>query len=253
MRTRWLVRMILVGAIGWNLPAASSAQESPPIPSPPPILNAPPAPTPVASETIPPTEELSPAPQESSGRFHILPQRFRDRVLRLFGRGPSQQTETIVPPPPQVVNPPEGASSSVIQTGTAAPQPQPVPLPPPEVVNPPMGAPPLFVPHGETWASPPEPPITTVAPLPLRDPSMAWYPQPLSAPTNLSPNAPPSPARFHILPKGLRDTWLKCINGCGMGCYADRDTLGCGSCRQEFLFVFGSCRYFFGEGCVPDY
>jgi hypothetical protein len=90
--------------------------------------------------------------------------------------------------------------------------------------------------------------------LPYRDPGMAWRKMPISMPSDIPPPpAPPYPARYHLLPACLRIPLGPCLNNCGMGCYADRDTPGCGSCRQEFLFVFGSCRYFFGERCFPDY
>ena len=36
------------------------------------------------------------------------------------------------------------------------------------------------------------------------------------------------------------------------GCWATQDSLGCGSLRGEYLFIFGSCRQFFDEGCEKD-
>jgi hypothetical protein len=38
----------------------------------------------------------------------------------------------------------------------------------------------------------------------------------------------------------------------GPKCWAHHNYNSCGSCRSEFNFVFGSCRTFFGEACVPD-
>ncbi len=52
-----------------------------------------------------------------------------------------------------------------------------------------------------------------------------------------------------------------CANGtCGhkrglfgkkQGCDADMNGLGCGNFRTEATFLFGSCRAFFGESCLP--
>lgn len=369
MRTRWLLRILLAGAIGWTLPASAPAQDSPPVPLPPPVASAAAAnpavvihtnvPEPPASLNLsPPTlgigptappgpgamPEFVPEAPRASGRFHILPQSFRERIARRFGRGVSeapvqpadfpasastmiqvnpaivpatatgeptptvqqegftmpaefvpdapapsgrfhilpqswrdamsrrvgwdgavpQEQSTEMPAPGTTVEPPIGQGATPPSAGavvTASARPQTVPLGPPETLAPPAVANPPVDGFGllpfrapETWASPAEPPITSQPPLPLREPWMGWSKQPISQPLPLPPPpAPPYPARFHILPEGVRKTLGHCLNGCGMGCYADRDTPGCGSLRQEFLFVFGSCRYFFSEGCFPDY
>ena len=33
-------------------------------------------------------------------------------------------------------------------------------------------------------------------------------------------------------------------------CYADHNSVGCGSLKSECTFIFGSCRKFFGEPCL---
>ncbi|MCI0379265.1 MAG: hypothetical protein L0215_16775 [Gemmataceae bacterium] len=38
----------------------------------------------------------------------------------------------------------------------------------------------------------------------------------------------------------------------GIGCYAHHNELGCGSFCSEMTFIFGSCRTFFGEQCIPN-
>jgi hypothetical protein len=43
-----------------------------------------------------------------------------------------------------------------------------------------------------------------------------------------------------------------CLERYGYHCAADIRSMGCGSCKADFTFVFGSCRAFFGEGCVPQ-
>ena len=42
------------------------------------------------------------------------------------------------------------------------------------------------------------------------------------------------------------------LNSHGMGCASDFNNLGCGNFHSTFKFIFGSCRTFFGEPCVPD-
>jgi hypothetical protein len=37
-----------------------------------------------------------------------------------------------------------------------------------------------------------------------------------------------------------------------LGCAADFNNPGCGSCYSHLLFMFGSCRTFFGPGCYPN-
>jgi hypothetical protein len=44
---------------------------------------------------------------------------------------------------------------------------------------------------------------------------------------------------------------LGCMNSKGCGCMATHNTIGCTSCYAEYIFVFGSCREFFGDACVP--
>jgi hypothetical protein len=36
----------------------------------------------------------------------------------------------------------------------------------------------------------------------------------------------------------------------GLGCWATHESMGCGSCKAERIFMFGSCREFFGEPCL---
>jgi hypothetical protein len=50
--------------------------------------------------------------------------------------------------------------------------------------------------------------------------------------------------------------WLtRQIHGCmwshGVGCSANHNSNGCTSCYARWVFVFGSCRQFFGEPCIP--
>jgi hypothetical protein len=35
------------------------------------------------------------------------------------------------------------------------------------------------------------------------------------------------------------------------GCFATHNTVGCSSCWGDMMFIFGSCRTFFGEPCAP--
>ena len=42
------------------------------------------------------------------------------------------------------------------------------------------------------------------------------------------------------------------FNSHGMGCASNFNNLGCGNFCSEFKFIFGSCRTFFGQSCVPN-
>ena len=42
------------------------------------------------------------------------------------------------------------------------------------------------------------------------------------------------------------------LNNHGMACYSHHTQLGCGSFHSEFRFIFGSCRAFFMDPCVPN-
>jgi hypothetical protein len=42
------------------------------------------------------------------------------------------------------------------------------------------------------------------------------------------------------------------LNGHGYHCAATVRSYGCGSCKADCTFAFGSCRAFFGEPCYPD-
>jgi hypothetical protein len=42
------------------------------------------------------------------------------------------------------------------------------------------------------------------------------------------------------------------LNSHGMGCASNFNNLGCGNFCSEFKFVFGSCRTFFGQSCIPN-
>jgi hypothetical protein len=86
-------------------------------------------------------------------------------------------------------------------------------------------------------ATPPKPVVTEVRPpVPTR-----VTPEEL-----LAPDCPAAAADAVPKRRPIRD-WLA-----SHGCWADINTLGCGSLRQELRFIFGSCREFFGESCQPN-
>ena len=49
---------------------------------------------------------------------------------------------------------------------------------------------------------------------------------------------------------GTGNPILDCLNRHGLGCMATHESHGCGSCYSQVLFIFGSCRQFFGERCI---
>jgi hypothetical protein len=38
----------------------------------------------------------------------------------------------------------------------------------------------------------------------------------------------------------------------GLHCFAEINSLGCGSWKSDFQFVFGSCHTFYGQPCIPQ-
>jgi hypothetical protein len=46
--------------------------------------------------------------------------------------------------------------------------------------------------------------------------------------------------------------YQRLLNSHGMSCASNFDQAGCGNFWSEFRFVFGSCRTFFGQPCIPN-
>jgi hypothetical protein len=58
-----------------------------------------------------------------------------------------------------------------------------------------------------------------------------------------------NPAFVHKGP--VRDYVHECMHHLGVGCWSHHNMYTCSSFHSEFIFVFGSCRQFFGEPCLP--
>jgi len=93
----------------------------------------------------------------------------------------------------------------------------------------------LFIGVGTASALPP----TLVVPpfphpgYPVAPPAAPILGGPLAAPDNTPP--------------GLKG----CLNRHGLACVSHHSWFGCGNFRSEMTFIFGSCRTFFGQACVP--
>jgi hypothetical protein len=78
----------------------------------------------------------------------------------------------------------------------------------------------------------------------LADPSPAAVGESL-APSNpatpgcAAPEERPQPRRLHAFAQRLN-----------FRCWSNVHEMGCGSCRADTVFAFGSCRRFFGEPCL---
>src|SRR5262245_24664778 len=61
------------------------------------------------------------------------------------------------------------------------------------------------------------------------------------------------PANYPYLarpqPPRSESTLHRVLNGHGMACGVDWYSMPCGNFHYELNFVFGSCRYFFGDSC----
>ena len=108
--------------------------------------------------------------------------------------------------------------SALCAQETAAP-PVPYPQPPARVfpVEPPSG-----------YAPQPD-----VAPLPPILPGRQTFTQAYIVPPNPGPRQP------------LHDC-MRALNAC---CWSHLDYVGCGNCKSECTFIFGSCHAFYGEPC----
>jgi hypothetical protein len=51
--------------------------------------------------------------------------------------------------------------------------------------------------------------------------------------------------------QACKEAWVKCLNNKGLGCCATHNSFGCTSTYAQYTFIFGSCRQFFNEPCVP--
>lgn len=89
-----------------------------------------------------------------------------------------------------------------------------------------------------------QPPVQpSVQPVPVQPTPFYQTVPPDGVPEELAPALADAPARRRPL--------HECLNRCGLACYANHNQFGCGSLHSELTFIFGSCRTFFGETCVP--
>jgi hypothetical protein len=56
---------------------------------------------------------------------------------------------------------------------------------------------------------------------------------------------------LHTRPKPVQDYVHDCMHSHGVDCWSHHNSYTCGSFKSEWTFVFGSCREFFGEPCLP--
>ncbi len=56
---------------------------------------------------------------------------------------------------------------------------------------------------------------------------------------------------IHSRPRPIADCVHACMHAHGVGCWSHHNMYTCGSWKSECTFVFGSCREFFGEPCLP--
>jgi hypothetical protein len=98
----------------------------------------------------------------------------------------------------------------------------------------------------------------TPAPLPNAEPWAviefgAGTPRPASCPAAEPPAA--SHHSFcdwlHSRPRPIADHVHACMHAHGVGCWSHHNMYTCGSWKSECTFIFGSCREFFGEPCLP--
>src|SRR5262249_41663593 len=73
-------------------------------------------------------------------------------------------------------------------------------------------------------------------------------PQGINYPPTPMPRALPASVTQPEEPEQGVKAWLRKYRLC---CWSSHDSPGCGSFKAECTFIFGSCRKFYGEPCLP--
>jgi len=114
---------------------------------------------------------------------------------------------------------------------------------------------PALVPGGPMFVQPPlqyiSPEASSAAPSPLSNPLIVQVHPQFQSPPFIPPDAiaAPEPTVDDYPGKhGCVANWLHRHNFC---CYANVNSVGCGSLKSECTFIFGSCRAFYSEPCLP--
>ena len=75
-------------------------------------------------------------------------------------------------------------------------------------------------------------------------------------PSQTVPSAPgiimDAPGLEPLQPPPAPRPYQRLLNSHGLGCASNFNQVGCGNFWSEFRFVFGSCRTFFGQPCIPN-
>ena len=90
----------------------------------------------------------------------------------------------------------------------------------------------------------------------LQDPAQEIPIRPYAGPPNLYAATAPEPDLFEELKLGATGPQLKrwhpiynCYLKSPLYCAAHHNSVGCGSLKADYMFIFGSCRQFYGEPC----
>jgi hypothetical protein len=133
------------------------------------------------------------------------------------------------------------ASTLRAELPEAAPLPRAVAQLPPVIVPTPTPTP-VAVPVPTPTGIPPLPPAAGGGfDLAAYAPPSGYAPYP-GGPVWFPP--PPEPPRR---PQPIHD----CLRSLNIGCFATHNSVGCGSLKAECVYMFGSCRAFYGEPCLP--
>lgn len=107
----------------------------------------------------------------------------------------------------------------------------------------------LGVMAGVSRADGPPPPITVPStgpaleqPMPFGDPMVAGDMVPPGG-----PGGPEGPKKHRSFRECMHDYFTANIP---ILCWSHHNSVGCGNFKSEFVFIFGSCRSFYGEPCL---
>jgi hypothetical protein len=150
-----------------------------------------------------------------------------------------------------------GVVAGLARAQVAIPLPAPAPKAPPFAPLAPVPPPrPAWPPPVGQVGPGTVPAPSVVAPAPYYDPTpvgvIDFGTPPYGSPGYAGNEHTAAPEAAHPASRWRICNYLRdCLRSKGVGCWSHHNALLCGSWQSECTFIFGSCREFFGEPCLP--
>jgi hypothetical protein len=90
-----------------------------------------------------------------------------------------------------------------------------------------------------------------VAPVETAGPSVYVEPYSEMAPTDCGTPWQQTGSPYGIMQPGRTSAVREWLRRCHACCWSHHNNLGCSTLKSEAIFLFGSCRAFYGETCLP--